>query len=146
MDLLSIERFWANVDMRATDACWSWLGSINSHGYGQFRLTGCRASRRENAHRVAYKLARGPIPDGLVLDHLCRNRACCNPAHLEAVSHAENILRGANTMKAYCPRGHEMTPENTRERRGRRECRQCIRDKRSASKDWRSGKHKARVQ
>lgn len=83
------ERFWPKVDRRGPDECWPWLATLDRYGYGTFhdgrRLTG--------AHRMAYELLRGPIPDGLELDHLCRTRGCVNPAHLEAVTHRENMGR-----------------------------------------------------
>lgn len=90
-------------------------------------------SRGRLAHRVAYEQARGPIPEGLELDHLCRNRACVNPDHLEPVTHRENLLR-ADTFAArhaaqtHCVNGHEFTPDNTYIRtrpEGGRECRAC---------------------
>ncbi|WP_414654556.1 HNH endonuclease signature motif containing protein [Intrasporangium sp.] len=71
----------------------------------------------------------GPIPEGLVLDHLCRNRACCNPAHLEPVTIRENILRGEPANRTHCPHGHAYTPENTRIDNNMRSCRTCIRER-----------------
>jgi hypothetical protein len=125
------ERFWSKVDVGNQDECWEWSG-CRVRGYGQFHI-GNR--KRVRAHRFAYELLVGEIPEGLVLDHLCRNTACCNPAHLEAVTTRENILRGvglaaANSRKTHCKNGHEFTPENTysspsEEQRGWRECRVC---------------------
>jgi hypothetical protein len=105
------------------DGCWPWVGPVNNMGYG---YTG-----GEYAHRHAYELACGPIPAGFVLDHLCRNPLCVNPAHLEVVTQAENIRRGSNYRgdRTHCPRGHEYTPANTRVKQGKygtcRECRLC---------------------
>ena len=88
------------------------------------------------AHRVAYEKAYGPIPEGLVIDHLCRNGLCVNPEHLEAVTRKENILRGEgacaqNARKTHCKRGHELIPENLIERSdGRRDCLLCDRIRR----------------
>lgn len=80
------------------------------------------------AHRMAYELTRGPILEGLVIDHLCRNKACVNPAHLEAVSQRVNVRRGLLGSRTACINGHEYTPENTFiERNGKRRCRTCQR-------------------
>jgi hypothetical protein len=123
-------RFWKRV--ARTDACWLWTGATTGYGYGQFYLG--LGQRRVRAHRFSYELLVGPIPDGLVLDHLCRVRLCVNPAHLEPVTQRENILRGEGTSahharQTHCKRGHEFTPENTYVRRGMRTCRQCHRAK-----------------
>lgn len=121
------ERFWRRVNRDAT--CWTWRGGVTSNGYGTFTDRG----RRVSAHRYAYEQSRGAIPAGLVLDHLCRNRRCVNPDHLEAVSERVNILRGtspsaSNVHRTHCPRGHEYSVENTRTcRRGKRTCRACQR-------------------
>jgi hypothetical protein len=83
------------------------------------------------AHRVAFEWLVGPVPKGLVLDHLCRNRGCVNPSHLEPVTQQVNTLRGAgpaarNANKAHCKWGHEFTPENTGvDKRGKRWCKTC---------------------
>lgn len=118
-----IERFWefANINMHDSSACWIW-SHYHSSGYGRFM--GYRA------HRIAYTLARGPIPDGLTLDHLCRTTLCCNPAHLEPVTGSVNSSRGplvqARKAQTHCAHGHEYTPENTVHRYNRtRECRAC---------------------
>jgi hypothetical protein len=100
------ERFWEKVNRRGPGECWPWLGA-QSNGYGQMR----GHDQAAWAHRVAYELVRGPIPLGLTIDHLCRNRLCVNPSHMEAVTNQENILRGIgfaaeNARKTKCPRGH----------------------------------------
>lgn len=115
--------FWTRVDIGEPDACWPWKMSTQPSGYGQT----WNGERVLYAHRVAYELAIGPIPEGLVLDHLCRNRRCVNPAHLEPVTNAENIRRAA-ALITHCPYGHEYTPENTRIADGR-SCKTCHRIK-----------------
>lgn len=126
-------RLWFRVDVRGPDDCWEWLGSRSpvtrrTGGYGKISVGGKMAY----VHRVVYELTHGRIPDGLTIDHLCRNRACANPAHLEAVASRTNILRGdgacaRHARKTHCSRGHEYTPENTYLWRGQRQCRICIR-------------------
>ena len=90
------ERFWAKINKNAEGGCWEWTKALHSRGYGQM-ITGSKTTKRHNvyAHRFAYETLVGPIPDGLVLDHLCRNPKCVNPAHLEPVTRQENIRRGA---------------------------------------------------
>lgn len=122
------DRFWSRVD--ADGDCWEWTGSTRE-GYGAVRFRG----RNTLAHRVSYEHLVGPIPEGLELDHLCRNRRCVNPDHLEPVTHRENLLRGPsfsakNARKSHCLRGHPFDEWNTwRDRKGSRHCRACHRDK-----------------
>src|SRR5688572_6777121 len=85
------ERFWAKVQRGDQESCWPWLGAKNPDGYGQFVWRGRKSTL---VHRIAYEELRGPIPEGLTLDHLCRNRGCANPWHCETVTHRENVLRG----------------------------------------------------
>ena len=125
------ERFWAKVEK--TDICWLWTGTVDSAGYGR--------CGQGIAHRYAYKLVVGPIPEGLSLDHLCRVRNCVRPDHLEPVTQRENVLRGVGTAathakQTHCDHGHEFTTPNTIIRKnGSRECRTCkpVRDARRYS-------------
>lgn len=124
------ERFWEKVDQDGPNGCWIWTGTKNEQGYGRFALF-CRPTRQVRAYRYSYELLVGPIPEGLELDHLCRNRGCVNPDHLEPVTHRENTLRGfnpagMNARKTHCIHGHEFTEKNTiHTKRGGRHCRAC---------------------
>ena len=131
------ERFESKL-IRSEGGCWEWSGShFQQTGYAIFNLPSERDGiwRPTVAHRIAYELYIGPVPAGLVIDHLCRNRGCVNPEHLEPVTRGENVRRGmAPSAVSFrdnrCQRGHEFTPENTilrANRPGRRECRECVR-------------------
>jgi HNH endonuclease len=128
-------RFWPKVDKHGPipehrpdlGPCWVWTATTNKKGYGRFNIGG----KLHQAHRVAYELLIGPVPAGLLPDHLCRNSSCVNPAHLEIVTNRENTLRGAgasasNARKTHCPKGHPYDRANTYRRPdGGRECRIC---------------------
>ncbi|MFH0981536.1 MAG: HNH endonuclease signature motif containing protein [Planctomycetota bacterium] len=86
------ERFWPKVDK--TDSCWLWIGAMNLQGYGNFWIGPTETEGYVGAHRFAYTHFVGPVPEGMDLDHLCRNRACVNPAHLEPVTRRVNLRRG----------------------------------------------------
>lgn len=120
-------RFWEKVLHDGDGGCWLWTASKTVDGYGCFHMP----DGRTTAHRIAYEELVGPIPEGLVIDHLCRTRNCVNPRHMETVTQSMNLLRGdtANARKAAqssCIHGHEFTPENTYTTpNGRRQCRAC---------------------
>lgn len=120
-------RFWSKVKGASSDECWLWTGFVHPHGYGMFTIGSRIDSTRRyiHAHRWAYEYLRCEIPSGLYLDHLCRTRSCVNPWHLEPVTHAENVRRGA-AARTHCPHGHEYTAENSRyTSTGARRCREC---------------------
>lgn len=142
-------RFWALLEKRE-DGCWAWTANLNNKGYGRITVGG----KSILAHRFAYISLVGAIPEGLELDHLCRNPRCVNPEHLEAVTHRENLLRGVGTLinigrrghgskthcskthgskthgsKTHCKHGHPFNEENTyvwmRDGHAERACRAC---------------------
>lgn len=119
--------FWGRVHIQP--GCWRWRAAKDTSGYGRFLVNGKAVA----AHRHAYEMMVGPIPEGLQLDHLCRNRWCCNPSHLEPVTKRENILRGvgasAKAARAtHCPSGHPLSGDNLYiNYKGARCCRACMR-------------------
>lgn len=125
------ERFWHKVDIKGPNECWVWNGAVDGSGYGSF---GHKKpfQRGYLAHRYAYEKLRAPIPEGLQIDHLCRNRGCVNPAHLEIVTQRENMNRGmAHRISiGACKRGHEFSSKNTHlNPQGYRVCRVCDRQR-----------------
>lgn len=118
-----------------SNGCWEWTGSRNREGYGQYSDHHRLGKKLINSHRWAYIVLNGEPPTGTNLDHLCRNRACANPSHLEPVSVATNILRGVgpcaeNKRKTHCNRGHSLTGKNlVIDKHCSRICRQCGRDR-----------------
>ena len=127
-------RFMSRVE-KTEHGCWVWLGAKMRNGYGQLVVGGVHYA----AHRYAYQEMVGAIPAGLDLDHLCRNRACTNPDHLEPVTRSENLLRGLkrthNLEKTHCPSGHEYSAENTYVNGNRRQCRACANARASAKRN-----------
>lgn len=126
------ERFWSKVDKNGPlwngVPCWLWTAATNGDGYGKFGGGGT-AREQMGAHRWSYEALIGPILPGLELDHLCHNRLCVNPSHLEPVTTQENIRRGQGgqhqAIKTHCPKGHPYDLLNTDFRNGRRSCRAC---------------------
>ncbi len=121
------EQFEAQYEVADND-CWLWTGPIDADGYGHMMVLGGSV----RAHRLSYELYVGPVSEGLVLDHLCRSRACVNYAHLESVTSGENVLRGEspsaqNARKSQCVNGHPFDEENTYAHNGERHCRECRR-------------------
>lgn len=128
IDKKTITRFWNKV--KKTDDCWEWIACTNGTGYGRFKRNG----KMILAHRFSYELLKGKILKGLQIDHLCRNRVCVNPEHLEQVTSKENLIRGfgacaTNARKTHCIHGHEFTVENTYFDNIGRHCKICIRNK-----------------
>ncbi len=141
MSLRQSETFWDKVDLLAPNGCWVWTGARTGGGYGHLQTGGVDGKSR-GAHVVAYELLRGVIEEGLQLDHLCRNRACVNPAHLEPVTASQNMRR-AIRMKptdTHCIYGHEMTEENTgwaTSQRGHKPFRKCLTCAKKRNREWR---------
>lgn len=134
-DSTVLQRILARVDYQGE--CWIWMGAQNDRGYAVTTVDGVTLY----AHRLAYRVVRGPLIDGLVLDHLCRVPLCVNPMHTEQVTTAENTRRGdTNGNKHLCSKGHEYAGDNLRRwtdklGRTRRYCIQCTNDR---NKAWRA--------
>lgn len=108
------------VSYREDGACWPWLGSQNDKGYG----SACIQGRCGRAHRLIYEFLVGPVPQGLELDHLCRNRLCVNPAHMEPVTHRENVRRAK--IKTHCKFGHPLVDAKIRIKPNGSMSRDCV--------------------
>lgn len=116
------ERFWRRV-AKTNYGCWTWLGGKGG-AYGVYMLPG---QRRRGAHVIAFELANGPLSEGMVIDHLCCEPLCVNPAHLEAVTPSENRRRQVE-RQSHCRKGHELSGTNLYQHSGKRYCRTCRRD------------------
>ena len=143
---ITLARIEKNIERIPESGCWIWMGTTNGFGYG--RLNSDR--KRKYAHRAAYELLIGEIPAGMQIDHLCRVKSCCNPAHLEPVTSLENTMRGdgprltreRSATVTHCPKGHEYTPANTRfDRNGSRCCRECAKLRERARRRTAKGDH-----
>lgn len=122
------EIFETRVQPEPNTGCWLWTGNVRRDGYGRISIA---HNRQELAHRLFYEQSVGPIPPGLQIDHLCRQRSCVNPRHLEVVTQQINLSRGYFGTKTHCPRGHEYTEKNTYKAKTKvgvgitRKCRAC---------------------
>ena len=122
-------RLWERINKHsghfyAGGECWDFCGGRSGGGYGQIATD----KVKHYVHTLVYTMLVGPVPEGMELDHLCRRRSCCNPAHLEPVTHRENMRRGFWARKEACPHGHPYDDENTFVRKeGYRHCRECNR-------------------
>lgn len=130
------ERFDKYSPDRPSDGCWEWAGHRNDKGYALLRQG---SDAHVYAHRLSYELHVGPIPDGLQVDHLCRNRACVNPSHLEPVTQHVNILRSENMAAKWARRtACDVCGGAFSERKGRRFCPKCERERNARNKAKRS--------
>ncbi len=143
----ALDRFHEKYVVDDETGCWVWTAARGRDGYGRLWVDG----KSVLAHRFAYDQFVGPIPDGLVLDHLCRNRACCNPEHLRVCTHRENILAtgalspsAVHSRQTHCIHGHPFDAANTYLRpNGKRDCRAC---RRRSKAEYRQRRQATRLQ
>lgn len=123
-DLEIVARLAPKVNFLNLSGCWEWEGVVNTWGYGEASVRGAKRP----AHRLVYELLVGPIPEGdCVVDHMCRNRLCVNPSHLQVVTRGENVALG-RLRNTHCPSGHPLEGDNVfLTRNGYRKCRECNR-------------------
>jgi hypothetical protein len=142
------------ASVASPDGCWIWPGYVKPNGYGEMTWLSPEGVRVRGPHRVSYWVHKGPIADGLTIDHLCRTRACCNPDHLEAVTSRENVMRAPsapaaiNAAKTECPQGHPYDEANTKwvptyKGRKQRMCRICWGESNRAAQRKRRARLKA---
>ena len=129
----NLQRFYSKISKDNNSNCWLWIGKTDRNKYGWFS----KNNQWYSAHRIAYMLKFGDIDSSLTIDHLCHNRSCVNPDHLEQISLQENIQRGGNSLKTHCPRGHKYDKIKD----GRRVCSFCERKiSREYIRKWRHNK------
>jgi hypothetical protein len=134
-----IERIMDRLVFEPMSGCWLWPGALNAvGGYGVCGESG-KGMPSRLVHVQVYEHERGSVPDGLELDHLCRMRRCANPAHLEPVTHLENMRRGFHATKTHCAQGHLLSGDNLRSSKRQRACRACH------QADWHRNKHLRRA-
>ena len=127
MGQINIQRFEKYISVEPNSGCWLWTGAWSKSGYGSFRVE----NKSQNAHRVAYKLYLGPLKNGMMIDHICRNRACVSPDHLRQVTPRQNILENSMSISAIsakrncCKRGHVYVPGSFRITANKRVCKLC---------------------
>lgn len=139
------ERIESKFIPEPNSGCFIWVGALSELGYAMLSISTENKARRQKqfrAHRLYYELERGPIPEGLVLDHLCRVRCCVNPYHLEPVTSGENVSRGGRSLLTVCPQGHPYSGRNLIiTKSGDRKCREC--DRARASRYHHANKEKS---
>lgn len=152
IELVDWTRFWKAVDRRSDDECWPWLRRIDRYGYGVYRrknkAPGPPLELEWRAHRLAYENLIGPIPDDLVIDHLCRNRSCVNPSHMEPVTNRTNLQRGHPGRKPHigidgyrvCRNGHAVTGANARPHHTRPNHMACVACAKLRAERWRAAR------